>query len=149
MPPPKNVLLYFHYFIIFLIGRCLLSFWGDSVNIRDVGNTPDTTGADRVNTQKTPAEPVRAQEEKPVQVEQTKQTEQAEKRHDEYIRSMIDTVQGASYSVFDVRRGKVDGLKARVQGGTYSPDGRKVALKLIDVILSTGRKNLVIYRNEP
>ena len=132
--------------------RYLLSCWGDSVNIRDVGNTPDTTGADRINTQKKPAEPVRAQEEKPVQavkIEQAKQTEQAEQRQDEYIRSMVDTVQGASYSVFDVRRDKVNGLRARVQEGTYNPDGRKVALKLIDMILSTGRKKLVIYRNEP
>ncbi len=119
------------------------------MNIRDVGNTPDTTGADRVNTQKKPAEPVRAQEEKPVQAVKIEQAKQAEQRQDEYISSMVDSVQSASYSVFDVRRGKVDDLRARVQEGTYNPDGRKVGQKLIDMILSTGRKNLIIYRNEP
>lgn len=113
------------------------------MNIRDVGNTPDTAGADRVATQNKPAEPVKAQEEKPVQAEQ------AEQPQDEYISSMVDSVQSASYSVFDVKRGKVDDLRARVQEGTYSPDGRKVAEKLIDMILSTGRKNLRIYRMEP
>ena len=113
------------------------------MNIRDVGNTPDTTGADRVITHNKPAEPVRAQEEKPVQAEQTEQPQ------DEYISSMVDTVQSNSYSVFDVRRGKVDDLRAHIQEGTYNPDGRKIAQKLIDMILSTGRKNLRIYRMEP
>ena len=53
--------------------RYTLSYWGDSVNIRDIGNTPDTAAADRVAAQKKPAEPVRTQEEKPIQAEQIEQ----------------------------------------------------------------------------
>lgn len=120
------------------------------MNISDVGNTPDTGRADRVIAHNKPAEPVKAiQAGQTVQAVQAEQARQADERHDEYISSMVDTVQSASYSVFDVRRGKVDDLRARIQEGTYNPDGGKVAQKLIDMILSTGRKNLKIYRMEP
>ena len=110
------------------------------MEIRDIGNIPDSSRIDRIHKQDKPAEPDRVQEEKPVQAEPTEQ------QRDEYISSMVDRVQSASYNVFDVRQGRVDDLRAQIQEGTYNPEGEKIAQKLIDVILSTGRKNLRVYR---
>ena len=112
------------------------------MEIQDIGNIPDSARIDRINPQDKPAEPDRVQEEKTIQSEQTEQ------QRDEYISSMIDRVQSASYNVFDVRNGRVDDLRARIKEGTYNPEGEKIAQKLIDVILSTGRKNLKVYRME-
>ena len=112
------------------------------MDIRDIGKIPDPVRVDRTDPVKKPKEPDRKREDEVVEKELT------ELSQDAYISSITSRIHSASYNVYDVRQGKVDELRARIQEGTYHPDGEQVAQKLIDMILSTGRKNLRIYRME-
>ena len=135
-------MLYLSFLLYLILGYYTLILVGCRVNISDVGKIPDPVRIDRTDPGTKPKEPDRTREEEPVRKELT------ELSHDEYVSSVTSRIRSASYNVYDVRQGKVDDLRARIQEGTYHPDGEKVAQKLIDMILSTGRKNLRIYRTE-
>ena len=112
------------------------------MDIRDIGKIPVSFKIDQVNPRKKLTEPDRKRMEEPAQ------KYRADKLQDEYISSMVKRVQIVSYNIYDVRHGKIDDLRARIQEGSYNPNGEKIAQKLIDLALSTGRKNLRVYRME-
>ncbi|MBN1291360.1 MAG: flagellar biosynthesis anti-sigma factor FlgM [Candidatus Latescibacteria bacterium] len=112
------------------------------MNIQDVGNNAGSVRTDQVNVQTKPAET------KKIRDEITTRQEQAEESRDEYVGSIMNIMKSASYSVSDVRQGKVDELRARIREGNYNPSGEKIAQKLVDMILATGRKSLKVYRIE-
>ena len=112
------------------------------MNIRDIGKIPDFLKVDQVNTRKKLTEPDRKR------MEESVQKDRADKLQDEYISSMVNRVQSVSYNIYDVRHGKIDNLRAHIQEGSYNPNGEKIAQKLIDLALSTGRKSLRVYSME-
>ena len=68
-------------------------------------------------------------------------------RQDEYVRS-TPMLRNALYNVSDVSQNRIEQLRCRIKEGRYNPNGEESLQKLIDIILSTGRKNLRVYQIE-
>ena len=100
----------------------------------DVGSAP-VKGRSEIEPQR------KTQEDIPVSQEQSFE------QHDEYVQS-TNIVHDALYNVSDVRQDRVEQLRSRIHEEKYNPNSGKVAEKLLDVILPTGRKNLKIFREK-
>ena len=112
------------------------------MNIQDVGNYTGSVKTEQVNVQT-------QRSESPKILEQiSAQQEQSEESRDEYVGSDMNIVENALYDIADIRQGKAIDPGASIRGGNYNPSGEKVSQKLVDIILSTGRKSLRIYRIE-
>ena len=103
-------------------------------DIGDVGNAPVPARVDMEIPEKTQEE---------ISVGQ----EQPGTQHDEYVQSM-NIIQDALYHVTDVRRDRIEQLRSQIHEKIYDPNSGKVAEKLLDIILPTGRKNLKVFREE-
>ena len=107
------------------------------MNIQDIGDVGSAPVPVRLEMET----PEKSQEEIPVR------QEQAGEQLDEYVQSM-NIIQNALYNVTDVRRDRVGQLRSRINEGKYNPNSGKIAEKLLDIILPTGRKNLKVFLEE-
>ena len=66
---------------------------------------------------------------------------------DRYIRSM-NVVRNAIYDVSDVHHDRIGQIRKHIQDMYYYRSGDKTVSKIVDILLSMGKKNLSIFREE-
>ena len=116
------------------------------MNIRDIDTTYTSL---RTNIENAPENRgVNPGSDEPTDSEYTEFTGTVKSRtaeqQDEYIRS-DNTIRNALYNVSDISR---NSSRTRVQERIYNPNENEILRKIIDVVLSTGRKSLKVYRKE-
>ena len=127
------------------------------MNIPDVDTSPDSLRKDPAQVRIDTGNANRVVEKNPVKQEYLADRADEyvqpirntiEERPDEYVRTPMRVISNALYDVSDIRNNRIEGISARNQGGKTLPSGERVEHKVLDIILSTGRKNLRIYRSE-
>ena len=111
------------------------------MNIQDVGgagSAPDSSQFDTEKVNVNPANEIRVRKEVP------EIQEDLDENRDEYIRSLTNTIKSTLYDVTDVRRDRTGRIRRQIENKSYNPSGEKVAEKVVDILLSMGKKTLSV-----